>query len=55
VVPALEDLLKRKVSFLHNCVGDEVERECGTAKNGKVILLENLRFYLEEEGKGINA
>jgi phosphoglycerate kinase len=28
-------------------------RECGAASNGKVILLENLRFHLAEEGKGI--
>lgn len=38
--------------MLDNCVGSEVERECGAASNGKVILLENLRFHLAEEGKG---
>ena len=27
-VPALEDLLKRKVTFLDDCVGDKVEKEC---------------------------
>lgn len=53
LLPALEDHLKTKVQFLNNCVGAEVERECGTANNGKVILLENLRFHLAEEGKGI--
>lgn len=54
VVPALEDLLKTKVSFLNDCVGSQVEQECGSAANGKVLLLENLRFHLAEEGKGIN-
>ena len=53
LVPAIEDLLKRKVTFLNNCVGEEVERECREAKDGRVILLENLRFHLSEEGKGV--
>lgn len=53
VVPALEDLLKKKVQFLNDCVGGEVERECSSASDGKVILLENLRFHLAEEGKGV--
>jgi phosphoglycerate kinase len=53
VVPALEDLLKHKVQFLNDCVGSEVERECRAASKGKVILLENLRFHMAEEGKGV--
>jgi phosphoglycerate kinase len=53
VVPALEDLLRKKVQFLNDCVGGEVERECSAATDGKVILLENLRFHLAEEGKGV--
>lgn len=55
VLPALQDLLSRKVSFLNDCVGAEVERECSSASDGKIILLENLRFHLAEEGKGVNA
>ena len=55
VLPALEDLLSRKVSFMNDCVGSEIERECSSASNGKVILLENLRFHMAEEGKGVNA
>ncbi len=54
LMPALEDLLKRKVTFMNNCVGTEVEQECASANNGKVVLLENLRFHLAEEGKGVN-
>lgn len=53
LVPAIEDLLKRKVTFLPNCVGVDVEKECREAKEGRVILLENLRFHLAEEGKGV--
>ena len=55
VVPALEDLVKRKVQFLDDCVGGDVERACSSASNGQVLLLENLRFHLSEEGKGLNA
>jgi len=53
VVPALEDLLQNKVQFMNDCVGSEVEKACGEATNGKVILLENLRFHMAEEGKGV--
>lgn len=55
IVPALEDILQRKVTFMDDCVGADVERECREASNGKVILLENLRFHTAEEGKGVNA
>jgi phosphoglycerate kinase len=34
VVPALSDLLKRNVNFLNDCVGQEVERACGNARDG---------------------
>jgi phosphoglycerate kinase len=53
VLPALEDLLKKKVQFLDDCVGSQVEHECQAASKGKVILLENLRFHMAEEGKGV--
>lgn len=53
VVQPLEDLLKRKVEFLNDCVGSEVERTCQSASKGKIILLENLRFHMAEEGKGV--
>ena len=55
IVPALEDLVKRKVQFLNDCVGGDVERACSSASNGQILLLENLRFHLSEEGKGLNA
>lgn len=53
VVPALEDLLQRKVQFMNDCVGSEVEKACGEAADGKVLMLENLRFHMAEEGKGV--
>jgi phosphoglycerate kinase len=51
VAAALEKLLGRPVKFLNDCVGAEVEAACAKAQPGDVILLENLRFHIEEEGK----
>lgn len=44
----------RDVTFVNDCVGPEVEKITANPPNGSVILLENLRFYKEEEGKGVN-
>ena len=41
--------------FLEDCCGPEVEAQCQQASGGAVILLENLRFHVEEEGKGVGA
>uniref|UniRef100_A0A0N5B0D2 Phosphoglycerate kinase n=1 Tax=Syphacia muris TaxID=451379 RepID=A0A0N5B0D2_9BILA len=54
VVPELKTLLGRDVTFVNDCVGPEVEKITANPPNGSVILLENLRFYKEEEGKGVN-
>ncbi|MFM9092283.1 MAG: phosphoglycerate kinase, partial [Verrucomicrobiota bacterium] len=53
VAVELEKLLGRPVRFLPDCVGPEVEAACapGALRPGDVVLLENLRFHLEEEGK----
>lgn len=37
------------VKFVKDCIGSEVEREIGKMIDGDVMLLENLRFYKEEE------
>ncbi|MFZ4599086.1 MAG: phosphoglycerate kinase [Terrimicrobiaceae bacterium] len=50
----LAELLGRPVRFLSDCVGPEVEAACAAIQPGEVILLENLRFHLEEEGKRKN-
>jgi len=52
VVPELEKLLGKTVTFAPDCVGPEVEEIVSKADNGDVVLLENLRFHVEEEGKG---
>jgi len=51
VVPVLSDLLNRPVQFVSDCVGEETEKICNSASSGTVLLLENLRFHPEEEGK----
>ncbi|KAI8912819.1 phosphoglycerate kinase [Gorgonomyces haynaldii] len=50
VASELSHLLSRPVTFLDDCVGSKVEEQCQSAKDGEVILLENLRFHIEEEG-----
>ena len=53
VAAELEKLLGKPVKFLDDCVGPAVEAACapGALKAGDVVLLENLRFHIEEEGK----
>lgn len=48
-------LLGKNITFLADCVGDEVEAACASPTAGTIILLENLRFHVEEEGKGVDA
>lgn len=45
----------RDVTFLKDCVGADVEAACANPAPGSVILLENLRFHVAEEGKGKDA
>ena len=53
VADELAKLLGQPVKFLDDCVGPAVEAACaaGALKAGEVVLLENLRFHIEEEGK----
>lgn len=55
VADELKKLLERDIEFLSDCVGPEVEAACASPAAGSIILLENLRFHLEEEGKGTDA
>uniref|UniRef100_A0A8D8TDE4 Phosphoglycerate kinase n=1 Tax=Cacopsylla melanoneura TaxID=428564 RepID=A0A8D8TDE4_9HEMI len=55
VAEELKTLLKKDITFLDDCVGSQVEAACADPAPGTIILLENLRFHLEEEGKGVNA
>jgi phosphoglycerate kinase len=53
VAAELQRLLGRPVTFLDDCVGPAVEAACapGALAPGSLVLLENVRFHLEEEGK----
>lgn len=55
VADELSRLLEKRVEFLSDCVGPEVEAKVNAAHDGQVILLENVRFHIEEEGKGKDA
>ena len=46
----LEKHLGKPVTFVNECVGPEVEKAVNEAPEGAVVLLENLRFHIEEEG-----
>ena len=49
VAARLSELAGRKVKFVPDCVGPDVENAVAAARAGDVLLLENLRFHPEEE------
>ncbi|MCJ7507175.1 MAG: phosphoglycerate kinase, partial [candidate division Zixibacteria bacterium] len=49
VAKRLEKLLNKPVKFVGDCVGPEVEKAVSELKLGECLLLENLRFYAQEE------
>jgi len=51
VAEKLQELLGKPVKFLPDCVGPEVEAACAALQPGEVVLLENVRYHIEEEGK----
>lgn len=55
VLPELEKLLGKSVTFAPDCVGSEVEAIVNKTEGGGVVLLENLRFHIEEEGSAKDA
>lgn len=50
VAKELENQLGKSVIFLKDSVGPDVEKAIADAETGSVVLLENLRFHIEEEG-----
>ena len=50
VAERLSELLGKEVKLLPDCIGPEVEAACAAMKPGDVVLLENVRFYKQEEG-----
>ena len=52
LLPVAKYLVKEllgRVSFVSDCIGEEVTAKANSLKDGEVLLLENLRFYKEEE------
>ena len=45
----LEELTGVKVKFADDCIGESARKEAASLKPGEILLLENLRFYKEEE------
>ncbi len=48
IAQRLSQLLKKNVAFAPDCIGDAVEKMTTRMQNGDVLLLENVRFHLEE-------
>ena len=51
IIYAIEERLGVKVMFAGDCMGEKAAEMAKNLKPGEVVLLENLRFYAEEEGK----
>ena len=49
IVPEIEKVLGREVKFCPDCMGEDALNMTGNLKPGEILLLENLRFYNEEE------
>ena len=54
VAEHLARLLGKPVAFAADCIGEEAEKVAHGLEDGEVALLENLRFYAEEEGNDPN-
>lgn len=50
----LEENLKTKVLFIDNCMSSLEMNEINTLKSGEIALLENIRFYSQEENNDEN-
>ena len=51
IIYAIEERLGVKVLFAGDCMGEKAAEMAANLKPGEVMLLDNLRFYAEEEGK----
>ncbi|CCH45362.1 Phosphoglycerate kinase [Wickerhamomyces ciferrii] len=50
IAKELSKLLDQEVELLPDCIGPKVEKVINESSKGKIYLLENLRFHIEEEG-----
>ena len=49
IVPAVEKVVGKEVKFVADSIGPEVEKAVAELKKGDILLLENVRYYKEEE------
>ena len=49
IVSEIEEVLGKKVQFCPDCMGEDATNLTGKLAPGEILLLENLRFYNEEE------
>jgi 3-phosphoglycerate kinase len=49
VAQRLAEILSRPVAFVDDCIGEKVEKTKAVMQPGDILLLENVRFYAEEE------
>jgi phosphoglycerate kinase len=49
IVSKTEEILGQKVHFASDCIGEVAENAAKNLQSGEILLLENLRFYAEEE------
>lgn len=54
IVAKVSEILKLEVKFAEDCIGVIAEKSANELQNGEVLLLENLRFYNEEEAGNID-
>jgi phosphoglycerate kinase len=55
VADRLQELLGKPVTFIAESIGPEVDAATKAPAPGSIILLENVRFHVEEEGSGVDA
>jgi phosphoglycerate kinase len=51
IISAVQKNIGKEVKFAPDCIGEETRKLAASLKAGEVLLLENLRFYEEEEAK----
>jgi phosphoglycerate kinase len=49
ILKTIEKAYSKPVKFVSDCIGNDVQEEVNKLQSGEILLLENLRFYSEEE------
>lgn len=49
ITKAIEEELSHPITFINDCIGSNVQEKINSSDKNSVVLLENLRFYSEEE------